>query len=160
GQAGNHREHLRRQARLVEHVGQEKRGERRQLGGLAHHAVVGGGGRRHLVGHYVQRVVERSDGRDGGQRIAQGGDAPLLAVRRQVAGEDLAVVDDAELAGEAEHVERAAHLVQRVLLRDAEFGGDQVGNLVLAAGEDLGGPDQDLLALVAGELRPVGGSDV
>ena len=44
--AGDDRQHLRRQARLVERVGQEQRGERRQLGRLQHHAVVGGEGRR------------------------------------------------------------------------------------------------------------------
>ena len=60
GPAGHHLEHFGRQSRLVEDVGKRKRGERRQLGRLAHHAIVGGDGRRHLVRHHVERMVERA----------------------------------------------------------------------------------------------------
>ena len=67
GPAGDHLEHFRRQARLIENVGKRERGERRQFGRLADHAVIGGNGRRHLVRHHVERMVER---RDGGNRAA------------------------------------------------------------------------------------------
>ena len=69
------------------------------------------------------------------ERLARGVDAALLAVRGDVAGEDLAVVLDGELAGERIDVVGAADLVERVLLAQAGFGGDQVGDLVLALAE-------------------------
>ena len=53
------------------------------------------------------------------QRLAQRVDLALLAVRREVAGEDLAVVLQRGVAGEDEHVAGAADLVERVLLADA-----------------------------------------
>ena len=53
--AGDDRQHLGRQARLVEDVGQQQRGERRQLGRLGHHPVVGGDRRRDLVADHVER---------------------------------------------------------------------------------------------------------
>ena len=62
--AGHDRQHLRRQPCLVEDVGQQQRGERRQLRGLGHHAVVGGDRRGDLVADHVEGMVERRDGRD------------------------------------------------------------------------------------------------
>ena len=123
--AGDDRQHLGRQARLVERVGEEQRGERRQLGRLQHHAVVGGEGRRQLVRHHVERMVERRDGRDGVERLAQGEDLARLAVRGEIAGEGLAVVEQAELAGEGEDVVGAADLVERVLQAEARLERDQ-----------------------------------
>jgi hypothetical protein len=91
--------------------------------------------------------------------IAGGEDLARLAVRGQVAGEDLPVVLDAHLRREAEDVVGAADLVEGVGLGDAELEGDEVGNLLLPRGERLGGAEEDLLALVAGERRGVGGGD-
>ncbi len=99
--------------------------------GLQHHPVVGGDRRRDLVRDLVQRMVERRDrGDHAQQRLAQRVDLALLAVRREIAGEDLAVVGERRVAGEDEHVAGAADLVERVLLADAALGGDEVGDLV------------------------------
>ena len=131
GIAGHDRQHLRRQAGLVEHVGERERGQRRQLGRLQHHAVVGGDRRRELVAHHVERVVERRDRRDDAeQRQARGVDLAALAVRADVAGVDLAVVLDRELRREGPHVVGAARLVERVLPAQAGFRRDQAGELL------------------------------
>ena len=91
--AGDHRQHLGRQARFIEHVGERQCGQRRQLGRLEHDAVVGRDRRRELVAHHVERMVERRDRRDHAeQRRAQRMDAARLAVRRDVAGIRLAIV--------------------------------------------------------------------
>ncbi len=78
---------------------------------------------------------------------------------REVAGEDLAVVADAHLAGKRKDVEGAPDFIERVRLRDAEFQRDDVGNLLLAGGQRLRGRQQDFLPLVARELRLIGGRD-
>ena len=77
-------------------------------------------------------------------------------MRRDVAGEDLAVVGERGIAREDEHVARAADLVERVLLADAALRGDEVGNLVAAAADDFGGAVEDLVAFVPRERRLVG----
>ena len=156
--AGDDREHLGRQPRLVEDVGEEQRGERRLLGGLEHHPVVGRDRRRDLVRDLVQRMVERRDRGDRAQqRLAQRVDLALAAVRGDVAGEDLAVVGERRVAGKGEHVAGAADLVERVLLADPALGGDEVGDLVGAAADDLGrrdrGSDSGRAASAPGESR-------
>ena len=144
----------RRQTRFVQDVGQQQRGERRLFGRLQHHAVVGRDRRRDLVRDLVQRMVERRDRRDHAlQRLAQRVDLALLAVRRQVAGKDLAVVGQRRVAGEHEDVAGAADLVERILLADAALGGDQVGDLVGARADHLGGAMADPIALVARQPR-------
>ena len=131
--AGDDREHFRRQAGLVEHVGERQRGQRRQLGRLQHHAVVGGDRGRDLVRHHVERMVERRDRRDDAvSGIARGEDLALLALRRDIAGIDLAVVLDGELAGERIDVVGAARLVERVLPAQPELRRDDAGELLLA----------------------------
>jgi hypothetical protein len=159
-QPGNHRQHLRRQAGLVDDVGQNQRGQRRLLGGLGDHAVIGRDRRRDLVRDHVERVIERRDRRNRAQqRIALGEDLALLAVWGQVAGKYLAVVIDAQLAGEAVNVEGAPDFVQAVFLAEAALGGDQVGDLRLALDDNLGNPHQDFLPLVARQPCPVIGGD-
>ncbi len=79
-----------------------------------------------------------------------------LAMRRQVAGENLAVIDDAELTGKMEYVEGTADFVQAVFLGNAAFRGDDVGNFFLALDQNLSGLHQDLLTLVAGQVGLVG----
>ena len=154
--AGHDRQHLRRQSGLVQQVGQQQRGERRFLGRLQHHPVVGRDRRRDLVRHLVQRMIERRDGGNGAeQRLAQRVHLARLAVRRQVAREHLAVVLQRRIAGEHEHVAGAADLVDRILLAQPGLGGDQVGDRVRAGPDQLGGPVHDLRALVARERRAI-----
>jgi aspartate 4-decarboxylase len=80
-------ERLDRLARgLIEDVGQREGRQRRLLGRLQQHAVVGGHARRDLVDHLVQRVVEGRDRTDHAlQRLAQRVDLARLAMVRQVA---------------------------------------------------------------------------
>jgi hypothetical protein len=107
--AGDDLQHLLRQARLVQQLREEDRRERRLLGGLQDHPVVGRHRRRHLVRHLVHRVVERRDrGDDAGERLAARVDAAVAAVRRDVAGEGLAVVAQRLGGAEVEHVGDAA----------------------------------------------------
>jgi hypothetical protein len=84
------------------------------------------------------------------QRLAQRIDLALLAVGGQIAGEDLAVVLQRGVAGEDEHVTGAAHLVGRVLLAQAAFGGDEIGDLRGARAQCRGDLVTDPVALVAG----------
>jgi hypothetical protein len=154
--AGDHAQHLGRQAGFVQHVGQRQRRQRHLLGRLEHHAVVGGHRRRHLVRHLVERVVERRDGGDDAQhRLAHGVHAAALAVVRQVAREALAVVHQRLLRGEQQHVGGTAHLVQRVPDAQARFQRDQARHLLLARRDDVAGLHQDAVTLVAGQLRLV-----
>ncbi len=154
GVAGDHREHLGRQPGLVEHVGQRQRGQRRQFGRLEDEAVIGGDRRGQLVADHVERMVERGDRRDHAeQRLARGEDLPRLAVRRDIAGEHLAIVLDGQLCRERPDIIGTAGLVERVLPAQAGLGGDQPGEFVPAIAQELGGLLQDLLALIARELR-------
>ena len=65
-------------------------------------------------------------------RFAPGVDLARFAVRCQIAGEDLPVVEDGELTRQREHIEGAPAFVERVLLGNAEFERDEIGQLVLA----------------------------
>ena len=152
--AGDHLEHLRRQPRLVEDVGEDDRRQRHLLRRLEHHPVVGDDRRHDLVRHLVHRVVERRDRADHAeQRVALGVDAALLAVRREVAGEDLAVVLEAFAGAEQQHVADPADLVERVLLAEAALGGDQVGELCGAVAHDRRRLVEHRGAVEAGQLR-------
>ena len=75
------------------------------------------------------------DRRDDADRLALGEDLPRLALRRQIAGEDLSVIEDGELAGEREDVIGAPAFIERILLRNAEFERDEIGKRVLARRE-------------------------
>ena len=148
--AGQHRQHLGRQAGFVQHVGQHVGGQRRLLAGLDHDPVVGGHRRRDLVDHLVERVIERRDRADRAQqRLAQRVDLARLAVMGQVAGEHLAVVDQRLVGGEQQHVAGAAHLVGAVLHAQARFERDDARDLGDAAGDDLTSAHQDPVAVVA-----------
>jgi hypothetical protein len=147
----------RRQARLVQDVGKQDGRERHLLGRLEHHAVVGGNAGHHLVRHLVHRVVERRDGGDHAQqRRALRVHAALLAMVRQVAAEDLAVVLEHLVGAEQQHVAHAAGFVQRVLLAQAGLGGDEVGHLLHARRDDGRGLVEDGRALKACEPGLVG----
>ena len=115
-----------------------ERGQRRLFRRLQHHPVVRRDRRRDLVRHLIQRMVERRDRRnDAEQRLAQRVHLARLAVRRQVAGEHLAIVLQRRIAGKHEHVARATHLVERILLADAAFGRDQVRQRLGTTLDDL-----------------------
>src|SRR6185436_9359219 len=109
---------------------------------------VGREGGRQLVGHHVERMVERRDRRDGVERLAQGEDLAWLAVRGEVAGEGLAIVEQAKLPRESEDVVGAADLVARVLEAEARLKRDEARQLFLARDQQIGGLEQDLLPLV------------
>ena len=71
------------QAALVDQqLGQRDRGERGLAGRLEHDRAAGGDGRRHLVGHQVEREVERRDGADHADGHPQG-EAELALARRR-----------------------------------------------------------------------------
>src|SRR3546814_3316029 len=109
---------------------------------------------------HIERVVERGDGGDRRQRLARREYLARLAVRREIAGEDLAVVLNAKLPGEREDIVGAPNLVERVGLGNAELEGDEVGDLVPARDQQLRRIQQDLLALVAGELGLIARGDL
>src|SRR3546814_19796864 len=90
-------------------------------------------------------VVERGDGGDRRQRLARREYLARLAVRREIAGEDLAVVLNAKLPGEREDVVGAPNLVERVGLGNAEPEGDSsderpVGKECARTGRSRGAP--------------------
>ena len=153
GPAGDDLEHLGRQAGLVQNVGQRDRGQRRQFGRLADHAVVGGDGRGDLVRHHVQRMVERGDRADRPHRFALGENLPRLALGCQVAREDLPVIENGKLPGQREHVIGPPGFVQRMLLADAKLQRQPVGDFLAPLADQFGGLEQDLLAFVAGQRR-------
>src|SRR3546814_14393874 len=95
-------------------------------------------------------VVERGDGGDRRQRLARREYLARLAVRREIAGEDLAVVLNAKLPGEREAIVGAPNLVERVGLGNAELEGDEVGDIFPARHPQLRRIQQDHLALEAG----------
>jgi hypothetical protein len=68
-------------------------------------------------------------------------------------GVGLAVVLDGELAGERVDVIGAARLVERILPAEAGFRRDDAGKFFLARRKQVRGLEQDLLALVARQLR-------
>ena len=85
---------------------------------------------------WLNGVMARDDAE---QRLLQRVHLARLAVRREVAGEGLAVVLQRGIAGEGEHVAGAADFVERVLLAQARLGGDEVGDRVGALADDRGG---------------------
>src|SRR3954451_21513563 len=99
-------------------------------------------------------MIERRNRRDHAvERIARGEDLALLALRRDVARVGLAVVLDGELSGERINIVGAPSLIERILPAQARLRRDDARELLLARGEQVGGLEQDLLALVAGQLR-------
>ncbi|MOA24811.1 hypothetical protein D3C78_1455060 [compost metagenome] len=102
---------------------------------------------------HVERVVERRDGGNCLQRFARREDLALLAVGREIAGKNLAVILNAHLSGKREDIEGAADLVERVLLGNAELERDEIGNFLLASVKQFRGAQQDPLPLVAGQFR-------
>ena len=121
--------HLRWQAGFIQDIGQRKAGQGRQLGRLAHHAIVGGDGRRNFVADHVQRVVEWRDRRNGLHRLALGENLAGFAVVGQIAGENLAVVVQNLRGGKVINVLCAFGLVDRVLMADAQLKRQPFGQI-------------------------------
>lgn len=141
-QRGHHaaidREHADRlggPARLHTQLAEADGGGGRLFGGLDHHRAAGRDGRGDLVGHEVQREVERRDGEDGAARKATEDGGAAHAAGRGVEPEGLAGGAAALVGREREGVDGAAHLAARELDGLAAFIADQRGEL-------LGVPDQ------------------
>ena len=85
-------QHLAGQASLVEQFNEPNRSQRCTLGRFEddRHSGCNSGGQ--LVNDLVEGMVERSNSECQLKRLAGGKDLALLALRRDVAGEDLAVV--------------------------------------------------------------------
>ena len=66
--------------------------------------------------HHVEGMVEGCDRRNDAHRFALGEDFAILAVMRDVTGENLPIIQDRKLAGQIEDVEGAATFVDRILL--------------------------------------------
>src|SRR5437867_8232898 len=98
-------------------------------------------------------MIERCDGADHAkQRLTQRIDLALFAMRSQVAGKHLAVVAQSRIAGEDKHVAGPPDLVQRILLADAAFGGDEIGDLDGARANELGRFVANLVTVVTRQL--------
>ena len=100
-------------AEIDEQFLEKLRCQRRFLGRLEDHPVVGRDGRRDLVCDLVEWMVEGRDRADDAeQRLALRVDPTRLAVRCEIAREDLAVVAQQELTGQP-----SIQVTQLVLVR-------------------------------------------
>ena len=149
--SGDDRERVRRVARLEHRPSKPERGERRLLRRLEHDRRSSGDRRCQLVRNLVQGVVERRDRSDERDRLTCRERPPRTAVRRDVAGEELAVVMERGTRPEREHVDGTRDLVARVGEAQAGLAGDQHRELVGRCGDRVGDPPQDPAALVAVE---------
>ena len=158
--AGHHLEHLGRQPGLIENVRQCQAGQRRQFGRFAHHAVIGGNGRRDLVADHVERVVEGRDRRNRLHRLAQGENLAVLAVMRQVTAENLAIVLQRLGGGELIHILRAFGFVDGVLVADPQLQRQPFRQIIAAFADQVACFLKDLAALIAGQRGGVIRRDV
>ena len=142
-------------ARLLEGLPDPLAEQRRQLRRLEDDAVAGHQGDRDLAERNRPRVVPRGDHGDDAERLEA--DLRLLAEEQSLAHPDLLVVEDRRALGgdPVEGVDRRHHL-HRVGLGDrlALLGGQQPGDLLGIAGEDLGGPLEVASAVLQRELAP------
>jgi hypothetical protein len=90
-----------------------------------------------------------------GQGLAFREDFSRLALRREIAGEDLAVIPNTKLARQREHVVSAADLVKRILLGDAKLQRDDIGKLVPPGDKPLRRAQEYLLSVISTELGAV-----
>ena len=144
-------EHRPRQTGFVEDFGEFQRGEGRAVGRLQQHRRAGRDGRGKLVGDLVQRMVEGRDRGDQLDRVARGEDLARLAVGRDVAGEDAAVVAQRLHRREVEHVGTTGCLVLRLTDGEAGLAGDQRGEFVAPFRQEHGCLAQDVVAVAAGQ---------
>ena len=85
----------------------------------------------------------------------QGVDLAPLAMRREVAREHFAVVDEGLVGGEQEHIRGATDLVLRILQAQARLERDETGHGVASRRNEGARRHQDPVALVARQLRAV-----
>jgi len=164
--AHHHREETLRQAGVPEGTREQQRRERRGGGRLEHHGASGGDRGGDLVGHEVQREVERCDGADHTHG--------LLQHHAEVTGAGGAAVHRHHLAGqrarlhgrERERVDAAGGLPTRLFDRLPGFQADGACEGLGALGDEAGRAFQDRGALVGRRGREVatrlgdGGIDV
>src|ERR1700684_1524796 len=99
-------------------------------------------------------MVERRDRGDGAlQRLAPGGDLAGLSMRRKIAGEDLAVVDQGLVGGEQQHIRGPADFVLRVLEAQARLERDQARESLAPRGDEGARLHENLVAVMARERR-------
>ena len=147
--AGKGGEHPAGQAGLVKQFGEAEGGQRRLLGGLEQHRRPRGNGRGDLVGHLVERVVERGDGADKLDGLPEGDDLAVLALWGDVAGEDLAVVLEGLDGGELHDVGAAPGLIHGLAHAEPGLAADELCQLPAVLGKQGGGLPEDGVALVA-----------
>ncbi len=130
-------------------LGEQRGGERRQLGGLEDHRVAAGERRRRFPARDLDRVVPRADADADAERLAaRVGERALqlvvLAVERR---RETAVV--LEAVGAGQHVDHLGFLDR--LAGVAHF---DLGDLAIALAQDPGSAVEDAPALRAGHRRP------
>jgi hypothetical protein len=97
GVASNDRQHLSQQPSPAKNVCEQPGRQRGFLRRLQNHAVISRNRRRDLVRGLMQRMVERCDDANRGERLAQGMGFPLLALGRQVTCEVLRKIGEARV---------------------------------------------------------------
>ena len=130
------------QAGLLPQLGQPEGRRRVLLARLEHHRVAGRDGDREEPHRHHRREVEGADDAHHAERRALG--VHVDAGRRAVAVPALEQVGDA--AGELHDLLAAGDLAERVGVHLAVLGGDQVGELALAAVEQLAEGEEHLRA--------------
>jgi hypothetical protein len=107
---GHHRDPVGGQTGLDEEVDERQGSERGLGGGLEHDRTAGGDGGGQLVGHQVEREVERRDGGDHPRGHAQGEGQLATPVRRGLDRDHLSGELAGSGGGEGEGVDRIAPL--------------------------------------------------
>ncbi len=145
-----HVEHPVGQPRLTEQRGEPVRCRGILLARLQHHRVArGNGDRKEPHGHHG-RKVERADDAHNTERLFGG---VHVDTRRHVRRE-LALDEVGEPGSQLDHFEAAGDLTQGVGQHLAVFGGEDLGEFILALVEKLAEPEQDLLALGDRRVAP------
>ena len=145
---GHEVEHARREAGVVDHLGEHERVERRDLARLQHDRAARGHRVRDLGRDLVQRVVPRRDATD---------DTDGLAHDEAVAVRLLVLVAAGQRARLRERVDRETGLHDEAEpLGHARFAGDDRRDLVHAAAEPFGDAGHELAALLGVAGRPLG----
>src|SRR6266852_640006 len=101
-------------------------------------------------------MVERGDRHGQRQRLPCRENFPGLALWRDVAGENLAVVPQRFRGGKAQHVQRAAHFVTRLANAQARLSRDELGEFLAAPGQKAAGPVENIGAGKTGESFATG----
>lgn len=106
------------------------------------------------MSYLVQWVIEWSNRRRTRKGHPGGKDLAGLALRRNVCGENLAVVPQGLHAREAEHVQSAAHFVSCFAERQPRFARDEPGEFLALRFQGHAGLLEDLEPLIASGRGP------